>query len=78
MYIKLNHSQRIKLFVKMNQMNKSKTNSMNLESNYWQEQRDYFKEKTVAFKELKKRRHIEIMKEELEKEINKNKKIDKD
>lgn len=52
----------------------SKTNT----SNYWQEQREYFKEKTVAFKELKKKRHIEIMKEELEKEINKNKKIDKD
>jgi hypothetical protein len=40
---------------------------------YWQEQREYFKEKTLTFKELKKKRHIEIMKEELEKEINKKK-----
>ena len=38
---------------------------------YWQETRQYFKEKTEAFKELKKRRHIEIMKEELERELNK-------
>jgi len=38
---------------------------------YWQEQREYFKEKTAAFKELKKRRHTEIMKEELERETNK-------
>ena len=37
---------------------------------YWQEQREYFKEKTDAFKELKKRRHIEIMKEELKREMN--------
>ena len=44
---------------------------------YWQEMREYFKEKTEAFKEVKKRRHIEIMKEELERELikyNKNKK----
>jgi hypothetical protein len=62
-------------------MNNQTLNSqtMNSESKtYWQEQREYFKEKTIAFKELKKKRHIEIMKEELEKEINKNKKIDKD
>ena len=45
---------------------------------YWQEQREYFKEKTIAFKELKKKREIQIMKEELEKEMIKNKKIDKD
>ena len=57
----------------MNQMNKSKTmNSelMNSESKtYWQEQREYFKEKTIAFKELKKRREIEIMMKELNKKI---------
>jgi hypothetical protein len=44
---------------------------------YWQETREYFKEKTEAFKEVKKRRHIEIMKEELERELikyNKNRK----
>ena len=47
---------------------------------YWQETetREYFKEKTDAFKEVKKRRHIEMMKEELERELikynlNKNK-----
>lgn len=45
-----------------NQMNQS-------ESSYLQEQREYFKEKTEAFKQLKKRRHIEIMKEELKKEM---------
>jgi hypothetical protein len=38
---------------------------------YWQDTREYFKEKTEAFKEVKKRRHIEIMKEELERELNK-------
>jgi hypothetical protein len=55
------------------------SNTLNSESKtYWQEQREYFKEKTLAFKELKKKRHIELMKKELEKEINKNKKIDKD
>lgn len=54
----------------MNQMNKK---SMNTESKtYWQEQREYFKEKTLAFKELKKKRELEIMM----KELNKNKKID--
>ena len=44
---------------------------------YWQETREYFKEKTKAFEQVKKRRHIEIMKEELERELikyNKNKK----
>jgi signal recognition particle GTPase len=45
---------------------------------YWQETREYFKEKTEVFKEVKKRRHIEMMKEELERELikynlNKNK-----
>ena len=45
--------------------------STNAESNtYWQEQREYFKEKTLAFKELKKKRELEIMM----KELNKNKK----
>jgi hypothetical protein len=34
---------------------------------YWQEQREYFKEKTIAFKEMKKKREIKIMKEELNK-----------
>jgi hypothetical protein len=62
----------------MNQMKKNTSTSS--DTTYWQEQREYFKEKTLAFKELKKRKHIEIMKEELEKEMikYKNKKIDKD
>lgn len=52
-------------------MNNSKTTATNSESKtYWQEQREYFKEKTLAFKELKKKREIEIMMNEL----NKNKK----
>ena len=59
----------------MNQSLNSNT-STNSDSTYWQEQREYFKEKTVAFKESK-RKHIELMKEELEKEMikykNKNK-----
>ena len=37
-----------------------------MESTYWNEQREYFKEKTLAFKDLKKKREIEIMKKELE------------
>ena len=48
-------------------MNKSQSNNS---STYWQEQREYFKEKTLAFKELKKKRELEIMMNEL----NKNKK----
>lgn len=36
-----------------------------MESTYWNE-REYFKEKTLAFKQLKKKREIEIMKKELE------------
>ena len=51
----------------MNQTEMNQTNAN--DSSYWQEQREYFKEKTAAFKELKKRRHIEIMKEELEREM---------
>ena len=51
----------------MNQkMNQSKHSN---DKTYWQEQREYFKEKTDAFKEVKKRRHIELMKEELEREM---------
>lgn len=42
-------------------MNESKSN--------WDETRKYFKEKTITFKELKKRKQIEIMKKELEKEL---------
>ena len=38
-------------------------------SSYWKEQREYFKEKTMAFKELKKRRELEIIKKELEKKL---------
>jgi hypothetical protein len=38
---------------------------MEKKSTYWNEQREYFKEKTLAFKELKKRRELEIMKKEL-------------
>ena len=37
------------------------------EKTYWEEQREYFKQKTIAFKELKKKRQIELMKNELEK-----------
>ena len=36
---------------------------------YWNEQREYFKEKTMTFKELKKKREINIIKKELEKEL---------
>ncbi len=50
--------------------NVSKSESTSSDSTYWQEQREYFKEKTLAFKELKKRRELEIMMNEL----NKNKK----
>jgi hypothetical protein len=32
---------------------------------YWEEQREYFKQKTIAFKDLKEKRKIEIMKEEI-------------
>ena len=45
-------------------MNKSTKSNSN-----WDESREYFKEKTIAFKELKKRKQIEIMKKELEKEL---------
>lgn len=48
-------------------MNKSTERQSNIKSN-WDETREYFKEKTIAFKELKKRNQIEIMKKELEKE----------
>lgn len=41
----------------------------------WDETRDYFKEKTIAFKELKKRKQIEIMKKELENKIKYNEKL---
>jgi len=37
------------------------------EKSYWEEQREYFKQKTIAFKEMKKKRQIELMKNELEK-----------
>ena len=36
---------------------------------YWQETREYFKENTEVFKEVKRRRHIELMKEELKREM---------
>ena len=67
----------------MNHLNQiEKISISSAESNnscYWQETREYFKEKTDAFKEVKKRRHIEIMKQELDRELikynlNKNKK----
>lgn len=48
-------------------MNNSKAEkSTSSDSTYWQEQRKYFKEKTLAFKELKKR-ELEIMMKELNK-----------
>jgi hypothetical protein len=47
----------------MNQSTTSKSKSN------WDETREYFKEKTIAFKELKKRKQIETMKKELEKEL---------
>ena len=50
----------------MNQMN----SSADVSKTYWQETREFFKEKTQAFKEVKRRRHIEIMKEELKREMN--------
>ena len=49
-------------------MNKSPERQSNIKSN-WDETREYFKEKTNAFKELKKRNQIEIMKKELKKNI---------
>ena len=57
-------------------MNEESQETMTM--SYWQETREYFKEKTEVFKEVKKRRHIEMMKEELERELikynlNKNK-----
>ena len=44
-------------------MNEQKSNMST--STYWQETqtREYFKEKLEVFKEVKKRRHIEMMKE---------------
>ena len=56
-------------------MNKTKSTEIesikDLKSNtYWNETREYFKEKTNTFKELKKRNQLEIMKKELEKELN--------
>ena len=52
-------------------MNKEMNSSSRAESKtYWQETREYFKEKTEVFKEVKRRRHIEIMKEELKREMN--------
>jgi hypothetical protein len=44
------------------------TSSMTSKSN-WDETREYFKEKTNTFKELKKRNQIELMKKELELEL---------
>ena len=43
----------------------SKTNSN------WDETREYFKEKTIAFKQFKKRNQLELMKKELELELKK-------
>ena len=54
----------VRYFVKMNPITtKSKT--------YWQEQREYFKTKTLAFKELKRKRELEIMLNEINKNKNK-------
>ena len=41
----------------------------NSNSKYFKEELDYIKEKTVQFAELKKRKHLEIMKQELERSI---------
>ena len=49
------------------QMNKTNQSNQSNEKSYWEEQREYFKQKTIAFKELKKKRQIEIIKNELEK-----------
>jgi hypothetical protein len=49
------------------EMNATDSSSSSL--SYWQETREYFKEKTESFKEVKRRRHIEIMKEELKREM---------
>jgi len=54
----------------INQMENKTETKIKLNPNknaYWEEQRDYFKQKTIAFKELKKKRQIELMKNELEK-----------
>jgi len=65
------------LKVKMNRTSNESIGS--IRSTYWDETREYFKEKTATFNQIKRRRQIEIMKEELEKMIKyKNKKIDKD
>jgi hypothetical protein len=50
-----------------NQMNQDQCEDQ--DQTYWQETREYFKEKTEVFKEVKRRRHIEIMKEELKREM---------
>ena len=42
-----------------------------VKSVYWQEQREYFKTKTIAFKDMKKKREIEIMMKELNLKIKK-------
>ena len=44
-----------------------KSKESNEFTQYWKEQREYFKEKTIAFKELKKKRELEIMMKELNK-----------
>ncbi len=53
----------------MNKMNSNKSiaHKTSNQHSYWQEQREYFKQKTIAFKELKKKRQIELIKNELEK-----------
>lgn len=51
----------------MNSDKSSQTKNHINKNTYWEEQREYFKQKTIAFKELKKKKQIELIKNELEK-----------
>lgn len=64
----MNWVEQMKQPTQINDSNKTKqTNKTSQSTTYWEEQREYFKQKTIAFKELKKKRQIESMKNELEK-----------
>ena len=53
--------------INRSEMTRTKNKPQTKQHTYWEEQREYFKQKTIAFKELKKKRQIELMKNELEK-----------
>ena len=64
----MNWVEQMKQPTQINESNKTnKINKTNQSNTYWKEQREYFKQKTITFKELKKKRQIELMKNELEK-----------